>query len=148
MREVLEIIAPGTIIITETNVPHKDNISYFGNGHNEAHLIYQFPLPPLTLQAFQTGDATHLSNWANSLEPTTEDTTFFNFLASHDGVGVRPVEGILNTDEVHTMAETVKERGGFVSYKDNGDGTQSPYELNINYLDALSESSDSDRQKS
>ncbi|MGR3766384.1 sugar phosphorylase [Rossellomorea sp. NS-SX7] len=147
MRDVLEIIAPGTIIITETNVPHKDNISYFGNGHNEAHLVYQFPLPPLTLQAFQTEDATHLSNWAGNLESTTEDTTFFNFLASHDGVGVRPVEGILSQEEVQAMVEKVKERGGYVSYKDNGDGTQSPYELNINYLDALSIPGESDEKK-
>jgi glucosylglycerate phosphorylase len=147
MRDILEMIAPGTIIITETNVPHKDNISYFGDGHNEAHLVYQFPLPPLTLQAFQTEDATHLSQWADSLEPTTEDTTFFNFLASHDGVGVRPVEGILSQAEVEAMVEKVKERGGFVSYKDNGDGTQSPYELNINYLDALSVPGEPDEKK-
>jgi glucosylglycerate phosphorylase len=147
MRDALETIAPGTIIITETNVPHKDNISYFGNGHNEAHLVYQFPLPPLTLQAFQTEDATHLTNWAGNLEPTTEDTTFFNFLASHDGIGVRPVEGILNPEEVGVMVEKVKERGGNVSYKDNGDGTQSPYELNINYLDALTIPGESDEKK-
>jgi glucosylglycerate phosphorylase len=138
MRDVLEAAAPGTIIITETNVPHKENISYFGNGHNEAHMVYQFPLPPLTLHTLQTGNAEKLLAWADSLEPTTEETTFFNFLASHDGIGVRPVEGILTKEEVGVMVEKVTENGGFVSYKANGDGTKSPYELNINYLDALS----------
>ncbi len=142
MRTVLETAVPGTIIITETNVPHEDNISYFGNGHNEAHLVYQFPLPPLTLNAFHTGNAGYLSDWASSLEPTTKNTTFFNFLASHDGIGVRPVEGILSPEEVGDMADKVKAHGGFVSMKDNGDGTQSPYELNINYLDALSHPED------
>ncbi|QST01839.1 sugar phosphorylase [Pontibacillus sp. ALD_SL1] len=137
MRDALEIISPGTIIITETNVPHKDNISYFGNGHNEAHMVYQFPLPPLTLHSFLSGNAKYLSEWAHALEPTSEHTSFFNFLASHDGVGVRPVEGILSTEEVEGMAERVKENGGYVSYKDNGDGTKSPYELNINYWSAL-----------
>jgi sucrose phosphorylase len=147
IRQVLEMAAPGMVIITETNVPHKDNISYFGNGFNEAHMVYQFPLPPLTLHSLQTGNSRKLLEWAQSLEPTTETTTFFNFLASHDGIGVRPVEGILTKDEVNAMVEKVGERGGFVSYRDNGDGTKSPYELNINYLDALSGPDDSNDLK-
>ncbi|MGY3718248.1 alpha-amylase family glycosyl hydrolase [Sutcliffiella cohnii] len=137
-RDVVDALAPETILITETNVPHKDNISYFGNGFNEARMVYQFPLPPLTLNAFLTGNAKHLQNWANNLEDTTEETTFFNFLASHDGIGVRPVEGILSNDEVDFMMEKVQEHGGNISFKDNGNGTKSPYELNINYFDALS----------
>ncbi|WP_394172092.1 sugar phosphorylase [Guptibacillus hwajinpoensis] len=147
MREVLEEAAPGTIVITETNVPHKDNISYFGNGSNEAHLVYQFPLPPLTLHSFQTGEASELTQWAKSLEPTTDSTTYFNFLASHDGIGVRPVEGILTPSEVQRMADKVQTNGGYVSYKDNGDGTKSPYELNINYLDAISTNGESVEKK-
>ncbi|MCP8617876.1 sugar phosphorylase [Salirhabdus salicampi] len=137
IREVLEISAPGTILITETNVPHKDNISYFGNGYDEAQMVYQFPLPPLTLFSFLTGNARKLSEWAASLEPTTEATSFFNFLSSHDGVGMRPTEGILTSEEKQYMVDKTLESGGQVSYKDNGDGTKSPYELNINYLDAL-----------
>lgn len=146
MRDVLEEISPGTIIITETNVPHKDNISYFGDGTNEAHMVYQFPLPPLTLNAFMSGNSKHLSQWADSLEPTSDHTTFFNFLASHDGVGLRPVEGILTDEEVQKMVDQVKENEGYVSYKDNGDGTQSPYELNVNYLSALSKAEDTTKQ--
>lgn len=147
IREVLESAAPGTIIITETNVPHKDNISYFGNGYNEAHMVYQFPLPPLTLHTLQTGNSSKLSEWLGSLKPTSDSTAFFNFLASHDGIGVRPVEGILSKQEVDAMAQKVQERGGYVSYKDNGDGSKSPYELNINYLDALSYPDDSKDKK-
>src|SRR5690625_2389227 len=85
MRDVLEVSAPGTILITETNVPHEDNISYFGNGYDEAHMVYQFPLPPLTLFSFLKGNAKKLTEWAASLEPTTTETSYFNFLASHDG---------------------------------------------------------------
>ncbi|GGC84358.1 sucrose phosphorylase [Thalassobacillus devorans] len=147
IREVLETVSPGTVIITETNVPHQDNISYFGDGTNEAHLVYQFPLPPLTLHSFQQGTTKHLLEWADSLDPTTAHTTYFNFLASHDGIGVRPVEGILSETEVGAMIEKVEKRGGRVSYKDNGDGTKSPYELNINYLDALVEAEDSTESK-
>ncbi|MDF2958463.1 MAG: sugar phosphorylase [Paenibacillus sp.] len=142
IREVLDAASPGTIIITETNVPHKDNIGYFGNGYNEAHMVYQFPLPPLTLHTISTGNSKKILEWAQTLEPTTEKTSFFNFLASHDGIGVRPVEGILTKEEVQALAARVQDHGGFVSYKDNGDGTKSPYELNINYLDALSHPND------
>lgn len=147
MRGVLDAVMPGTILITETNVPHKDNISYFGDGYNEAHMVYQFPLPPLTLHALQTGNSRKILEWADSLEPTTESTSYFNFLASHDGIGVRPVEGILSTEEVQAMADTIQAHGGFVSYRDNGDGTKSPYELNINYLDALSHPDDAEELK-
>lgn len=147
IRDVLDEVYPGTIIITETNVPHKDNISYFGNGYNEAHMVYQFPLPPLTLYSFLSGNAKYLTKWARSLEPTSNKTTFFNFLASHDGIGVRPAEGILSEQQIEWLCEKVKEHQGFVSYKDNGDGTQSPYELNINYLDALSHPDDAQELK-
>lgn len=146
-REVLNTVAPETVIITETNVPHKDNISYFGNGHNEAQMVYQFPLPPLTLHSFLTGDAKHLLEWADSLGKISEDTTFFNFLASHDGIGLIPAKGILTDEAVQAMVEKIKDHGGYVSYKSNGDGTQSPYELNINYFDALSNPNDEEDVK-
>ena len=141
MRVVLDYTAPHLKLITETNVPHKDNISYFGNGENEAHLVYQFPLPPLTLHTLQTGNSDKIVDWIEGLEPCSNNTTFFNFLASHDGIGVRPVEGILSKDQVQDLVNGVEQNGGRVSYKDNGDGTQSPYELNINYFDAIRDNS-------
>ena len=142
-RAVLDAVTPGVMLITETNVPHAENISYFGDGSDEAQLVYQFPLPPLTLHALMRGDASYLTRWAAALEPpsapTVARTTFYNFLASHDGVGVRPVEGILPPDEVQAMAKRVLAHGGHVSYKANSDGSQSAYELNISYFDALSD---------
>ncbi|GIQ61615.1 sucrose phosphorylase [Paenibacillus cisolokensis] len=146
-RDILDVASPGTIVITETNVPHKDNISYFGNGHNEAHMVYQFPLPPLTLHTMATGNVRKLASWASSLEPISKETAFFNFLASHDGIGVVPAKGILSDEEINYLVELVQRRGGFVSYKHNGDGTQSPYELNINYFDALSDADDDEDRK-
>ncbi|MDO9545917.1 MAG: sugar phosphorylase [Pelolinea sp.] len=136
-RIILNEVAPWVKIITETNVPHEDNISYFGNGENEAQLVYNFSLPPLVLHAFHTGNAETLSQWANSLVTFSKRTTFFNFLASHDGIGVMPARGILKKEEVEAMANRVLLLKGSVSYKNNADGTKSPYELNINYLDAL-----------
>jgi len=88
-RDVCEIVAPRAIILTETNVPHAENVSYFGQG-DEAHMVYQFSLPPLLLHAFITGNGQYLTHWASGLEPPPAGCTFFNFTASHDGVGVRP----------------------------------------------------------
>ncbi|GHV50101.1 sucrose phosphorylase [Spirochaetia bacterium] len=137
MRAVLQSCAPLCSIITETNVPHADNISYFGNGHDEAAMVYQFPLPPLVLFSFLKGDASHLTEWAASLDPTTADTAYFNFLASHDGIGLRPVEDLLSDAERELMVRETLVRGGQIGYRSLADGGEVPYELNINYLDAI-----------
>lgn len=142
LREILTTVNPEVIIITETNVPHGENISYFGNGYNEAHMVYQFPLPPLTLHTFISKNSKKLSRWAKSLEKISDETTYFNFLASHDGIGLRPVEEILTDYEIEAMVKKVVENGGLISYRDNGDGTKSPYELNINFMDALNDDLD------
>ncbi|MGD2033668.1 MAG: alpha-amylase family glycosyl hydrolase [Bacteroidales bacterium] len=136
MREIAEYIDSRIIIITETNVPNKENLSYFGKG-DEAHMVYQFSLPPLLLHALHTADSGHLTSWAKTLSEIPEGCTFFNFTASHDGIGVRPLEGILPGDEIVKLTEAMKSYGGYVSTKRNSDGTDSPYEMNITYLDAL-----------
>jgi glycosidase len=138
LRAVLDEVAPFVQLITETNVPHADNISYFGNGTNEAQLVYNFALPVLTLHTFRTGNASILSNWAKTLTLPSSKTTFFNFLASHDGIGVNPARGILSDADIHALVDQTLEHGGLISYKQNPDGSQSPYEMNINYFDALS----------
>ncbi len=140
-RALFDLVAPNVMIITETNVPHAENISYFGDGTNEAQMVYQFSLPPLVLHALARGDASYLTEWAVGLagDVPSKQTTFYNFLASHDGVGVRPVEGILPPPEVQWLAERTQAHGGYVSYKTNADGSKSPYELNISYFDALSD---------
>ncbi len=138
-RAIFDLVAPGVMLITETNVPHQENIAYFGDGHNEAQLVYQFPLPPLVLHTFIHGDSRRLTDWAASLRPPSEGATFFNFLASHDGIGVRPVEGLLSAAEVAALVDRTVRHGGFVSHKANADGSESVYELNISYFDALSD---------
>jgi sucrose phosphorylase len=136
-RSILDVMAPDVVIITETNVPHDENISYFGNGRDEAQMVYNFTLPPLLFYSFVKEDTTELSRWAQGLHLASPDNTFFNFTASHDGIGVRPLEGILPPEELQELVEIVKANGGRVSYKQNPDGTDSPYELNITYVDAI-----------
>ncbi len=137
-RAVLDAVAPHVLLITETNVPHRDNISYFGNGRDEAQMVYNFALPPLVLHTFYTGDSRSLSKWAAELKLPSNRTTFFNFLASHDGIGINPARGILSDREIDDMIERTTWHGGLVSYKDDPSGAQVPFELNINYCDALS----------
>jgi glucosylglycerate phosphorylase len=138
MRRVLEELAPRTLLITETNVPHVDNVSYFGDGTNEAHLVYNFALPPLVLHTFATGNSTALTRWAQTLKLPSDRVAFFNFLASHDGIGVNPARGILTQAEIDALVARTLQHGGFISYKHLPDGSQVPYEMNINFFDALS----------
>lgn len=136
LRDILDAVAPGTWIVTETNVPHRDNISYFGNGADEAHLVYNFTLPPLLLHSVLRQDATDLTRWAGRLSTPSETTTFFNFTASHDGIGVTPLQGVVDEAAIAALAEHAQRRGGRVSYRAVAGGEPRPYELNIVYLDA------------
>ena len=143
-RSIVEEVAPGTILITETNVPHQDNISYFGDGTNEAQMVYQFPLPPLVLHAIRTGNTSYLQKWANEIYLPTEGVSFFNFLASHDGIGLNPIRGIIDETEILDLVASIEKEGALVNYKQNPDGSFSPYEINTTYIDALSNQSDED----
>lgn len=146
-RAITDDVAPGTVIITETNVPHKDNISYFGDGENEAQMVYQFSLPPLVLHAVHRQDVKALCQWAGSLALPSTKTTWFNFLASHDGIGLNPLRGILPESEILSLVEKLQQEGALVNWKNNPDGTRSPYEINVTYLDALSSQDSPDDER-
>ena len=142
-RAILDLVAPDVMILTETNVPHDENISYFGSGRDEAQMVYNFTLPPLLFYSFVNEDCRVLTDWAAGLHLESADNTFFNFTASHDGIGVRPLEGILPSTELEKLIAVVESNSGQVSYKRNPDGTDSPYELNVTYVDAILASEDS-----
>ena len=137
-RDILEVVEPAGLLMTETNVPHDENITYFGNG-DETHLVYQFSLPPLLLHAIYSGNTSYLRRWAQSLErmELPKNCTFFNFTASHDGVGLRPLEGLVPLEEVNAMLDAMRARGGYISTRRSSDGSDTPYELNISYFDAF-----------
>lgn len=153
LRAVLDAAAPHVVLITETNVPHQENVQYFGdplpagNRTDEAQMVYQFSLAPLVLHAFQSEQARTLMNWVSTLEMPHPGTTFFNFIASHDGIGVRPAEGLLAPSEIQALVERTLAHGGLVSYRANPDGSKSVYELNITLYDALNNPHEPDDEK-
>lgn len=135
-REILQLLDPGIALITETNVPNGENLSYFGN-RNEAHMIYNFSLPPLLLNALIQGKSDHLKTWMMSMPPAPIGCAYFNFTASHDGIGLRPAEGLLSEDEYDTLLKTMRHFGAQISMRRRPDGSESPYEINVSLFDAL-----------
>ena len=139
LRDVVDAVGSGVALITETNVPHKDNVSYFGDGYDEAHMVYNFALPPLVLHAFYREDTGYLSRWAKTIEPPSDLATFFNMLDTHDGIGLMGVKEILPEEEIEFIIKTAKERGGYISYKMREDKTQEPYEINTTWWSAIND---------
>jgi sucrose phosphorylase len=158
IRSVFNIAAPQVGLITETNVPHEENIKYFGEplvdvepsdippSGDEAQLVYQFSLAPLILHSFNSGDVSVLTKWVRTLSVPYQNTAFFNFIASHDGIGVMPAKGLLTDTEINALVAKTKLHGGEVSYKTNSDGSKSVYELNITLYDALNNPVDENPQ--
>lgn len=110
LRTLIEHVDPSIIIITETNIPNRENLTYFGNA-NEAHAIYNFSLPPLLVNTLVTGDCTYLKSWMMSMPPAQNGTAYFNFIASHDGIGLRPAEGLLSEEEISELVHTMQHFG-------------------------------------
>lgn len=136
LRDIVDVIAPGTVLITETNVPNGENISYFGNS-DEAHMVYQFTLPPLLLHALHHGNSQYIRQWTKDTPRPPKNCTFLNFIASHDGIGLRPAEGILPEQGVQSLVDAMHQYNGYVSMRTDQFGKESPYEINIALFDAL-----------
>ncbi|MBX2867611.1 MAG: alpha-glucosidase C-terminal domain-containing protein [Acidiferrobacterales bacterium] len=136
MRTLISSVKSDALIITETNIPNRENLAYFGNG-NEAHCVYNFSLPPLLLNTLLTGNSAHLKEWMMSMPPAQDGTSYFNFIASHDGIGLRPAEGLLSDEELGALTKSMREFGGRISWRDDSAGKPKPYEINISLFDAL-----------
>ena len=137
LRLLIESHCPDAIVICECNVPNRENLTYFGNA-NEAHVIYNFSLPPLLLYTLLSGDCRHLKTWMMSMPPAQAGTTYLNFIASHDGIGLRPLDGLLEDNERTRLVAAVEKFGGKVTLRRAREGHDKPYELNVALLDALS----------
>jgi len=136
IRNLIEHAQPDTVLITETNIPNRENLSYFGNA-NEAHCIYNFSLPPLLVNTMVTGNCAYLKQWLMSMPPAQNGTAYFNFIASHDGIGLRPAEGLLSESEINALIQAMGQFGGQISWRAGDNGVKKPYEINISLFDAL-----------
>ncbi|MEM9056163.1 MAG: sugar phosphorylase [Pseudomonadota bacterium] len=136
LRLLAEVKRADALVITETNVPLRDNLTYFGNA-NEAHTIYNFSLPPLLIHALVSGNCRHLKTWMMRMPPACAGTCYLNFIASHDGVGLRPAEGLLDDGELEALLDTLERFGGYISMRSDAGGTLRPYEANISLWSAL-----------
>ena len=136
LRLIMNEVCPGGLLLTETNVPNAENLSYFGSG-DEAHMIYQFALPPLLLHALNRGTEKYLMHWAESLPNYQQGCTVLNFTASHDGIGLRALEGLVPDNETQELVDSMHRFGGFVSVRTLADQIDKPYEINISLFDAL-----------
>jgi sucrose phosphorylase len=135
MRTLVELRDPTALLITETNVPHGDNTSYFGDG-DEAHVVYNFTLAPLIVWSLITGQADTLTSWLGRLDPAPDGCAFLNFIASHDGLGLRPIEDLISAAELQPVIDAATEVGGsFSAY--SAPGGPRPYELNVSLADLL-----------
>ncbi len=136
LRLLVERYFPGVLIITETNIPNLENIKYFGNS-NEAHIVYNFSLPPLLLHALWSGNSQYLTNWSMTLPPAPVGCAYLNFTASHDGIGLRPAEGILSEQEIDDLVSGMQDFGGQVTSRSITDAGERPYEINITWFEAM-----------
>ncbi len=136
LRTLIVHHSPNAILITETNVPNHENLSYFGNA-NEAHAVYNFSLPPLLLQALTAGTSKHLKAWQMTMPPAQMGTFFFNFVASHDGIGLRPAEGLLSDEEIEELVNVMQLFGARISWRSAEGGRNKPYEINVTLFDAM-----------
>ena len=136
LRVLADYADETVVLLTETNVPKAENLSYFGQ-RNEAHAIYNFPLPPLLLHAMMSGTARYVRAWQRAMPPAPLGCAYLNFTASHDGVGMRPAEGLLPPSEIDRMIDTARASGGLVSMRALPNGGQSVYELNTSFYSAL-----------
>ncbi len=136
MRVLFDYAVEPVVLLTETNVPNAENLSYFGN-RNEAHAIYNFSLPPLILHALLSGTARHLNEWQMGMPPAQLGCAYLNFSASHDGIGMRPAEGLLSEEDIASVIGAIRSFGGLVSMRAMPDGGQKPYEINVSFFDAM-----------
>ena len=136
LRDIVDQLDKNLIIVTETNLPKQENLSYFGK-NDEAHWIYNFSLPPLIVNTFLFEDSVALTKWSMKMPPAQIGNAYLNFIASHDGIGMRPAEGVLSDKEIKKMLQRLKKNGSKFSMRKLSNNEEKVYEANISLFNAL-----------
>ena len=136
IRLVCNLLKTECIIITETNLPEKENLSYFGN-NDEANWIYNFSLAPILVYSLLFEDSNKITKWSKNFPIAKLNNNYLNFIASHDGIGMRPIEGILSTNTQKKFLSRLKKNGGEFSYRKVQGVKKKVYEANITLFNAF-----------
>ena len=136
IRLVCNLLKTECIIITETNLPEKENLSYFGN-NDEANWIYNFSLAPILVYSLLFEDSNKITKWSKNFPIAKLNNNYLNFIASHDGIGMRPIEGIINENTRKKFLNRLKKNGGEFSYRKVQGVKKKVYEANITLFNAF-----------
>ena len=75
---------PGRILLAEAVSPPQQLRQYFGNGKNEFHMAFHFPLMPYLFMALGKADRAPLETIARLTPRIPRDCQWCNFLRNHD----------------------------------------------------------------
>jgi len=139
LRHQIQKLIPEGVLVTETNVPEEETLSYLKTG-DEANLAYNFPLPPLILESIISNNSDLLNKWLEHWPSLPEQSLLLNFTASHDGVGLMPLKGLISQDRLKNLLINCELRGGLISHRTMPSGEEEPYELNISWWSAMKDS--------
>lgn len=97
------------------------------------YLVYDFFLPGLLIDAFESGNAERLAGWANEI--IDGDIHTVNMLGCHDGIPMLDLKGMMPEERIQELIEILKSRGGYV--KDLHGQKNMYYQVNAAYFSAL-----------
>ena len=146
MRDIFDATCPAMVLVPEINGPYEENLPYLDDGESEAQLIYNFTLPPLILHSFGSQNAEALRSWLSSVKLPEGNVALFNFIACHDGLGVRAAQSLLSKEDFDTMVARAEKHGAVIGWRTGEDGQKTPYELNGTLWDLLNSPQSSDEE--
>lgn len=101
----------------------------------KGYMTYDFFLPGLIIDAFESKNGSILAAWANELIEKKIKTV--NMLGCHDGIPLLDLKGLIPEERIKKLIDIVVKRGGHV--KDLHGAKNMYYQVNATYYSALGE---------
>ncbi len=120
----------GIEVLVEMHGRHEDQIQLA----QRVDWVYDFALPPLVLHALYTRKPGPLKQWL-SMSPRNAVTV----LDTHDGIGVIDVLGLLTSEEIESIVETIHQRSRNESRQASGEAANNldVSQVNCTFYEAL-----------
>ncbi len=107
MREFLNITAPDVVFIAEVNERFDKVVEYLGEEDAiESDIVYQFTNFVLAVYSLFNQDPSVYADWYKKTKEVA-GRQFITVLGTHDGMGLKPLRGILSDDEIEEFAQRV-----------------------------------------